>query len=456
MCRILVFLLAVAFLAPPAFSQALPKIPVSPMQNSISGVMQQKMGQRGFAANDPRFGATLSTTSTVIGGVAGTTAAAVVAGAVTAPAWATVALAAGVGAVVTYAVTLGVDGLVKWLFGSDTIDVSLGGSDVSGAGIVLGGSYWSTGGPNGVIYGGDGIAVAREGYGQWASRWGIENSPSCEIISGGGIAVCTATQPDPYTGAYAVRQALFYSDGAPSSCNPGSYYLENSGCLPYAAVQGENIPGATPQQAITALPESELNKQLNPAVLAALANRAWQQAAAQPGYDGLPYQATDPITPEDAARWQQANPDYWPTVRDFVTPQPNPVPGTNANPWQLPNVSSPSSSVSPGANQSPSTNPASTQPQSNLGPDPGIGSPTLEQPPTAQQILAPILGMLPDLRTFSIGAHSGVCPKPSMELWEKTLVLDKHCQLIDDNRATLQAVMAAVWVMLALFTILAA
>lgn len=76
------------------------------------------MISRGFAANDPRFGATLSRASNGIAGVAGT-AAAVTVGAVTAPGWASIALAAGIGAVVTYAVTLGIDALVNWLFRTD-------------------------------------------------------------------------------------------------------------------------------------------------------------------------------------------------------------------------------------------------------------------------------------------------------------------------------------------------
>jgi hypothetical protein len=436
-----------------SFSQALPVYNPANVSRSVSGVMQDGMRSRGFAANDPRFASTLSSSSTVIGGVAGTTAAAVVVGSVTAPAWATVALAAGIGAVVTYAVTLGVDGLFKWLFGSNTIDVSQDGSNVSGAGFVLGGSYWSTGGPNGVIYGGDGIAVAREGYGQWASRWGIENSPSCELISGNSIAKCTATVPDPYTGALASRQALFYSSGAPTSCNAGSFYLENSGCQPFAAVQGVNITGATPQQAIAALPQSELNKPLNPAVVAALANRAWQQAASQPGYDGLPYPQSNPITAPEVQRWIENNPTFAPRVGDFVSP--NPVTSSQPNPWSFPSnptqpVTTPVTPVNPNV-----TNPAAQNPLNNLGPDPGIGSPTLETPPTAQQILDPVLNMLPGHRSFTASSHQGTCPTPSINLYGSH-VLDAHCILIDQNKGVIQGAMTFAWAVIALFIILSA
>jgi hypothetical protein len=259
--------------------------------------------------------------------------------------------------------------------------------------------------------------------------------------------------PDPYTGALAVRQALFYSSGAPTSCNPGSFYLENSGCQPYAAVQGVNITGATPQQAVTTLPQSELNKPLNPAVVAALANRAWQQAASQPGYDGLPYLQSNPITAPEVQRWIDNNPTFAPRVGDFVSP--NPVTSSQPNPWGLPSnptqsVTTPVSPVNPNV-----TNPAAQNPLTNLGSDPGIGSPTLETPPTAQQILDPVLNMLPGHRTFTASSHQGTCPKPTINLYGSH-VMDAHCTLIDQNKGVIQGAMTFAWAVIALFIILSA
>lgn len=430
-------------------AQALPVAKPENVNRLISGVLQQGMQKRGFAANDHRFGNTLARVSPAISGIAGTTAAAVTVGAVTAPAWATVALAAGVGAVVTYAVTLAIDGLVSWLFNDDTIDVSSDPINTDGAGINLGGAYWSAGSPRGTIYGGDGIAVARQSYGEFAAQYGVTASSSCSVNSG--IAVCTATEPDAI-GSYLSRQALYYSSGAPSSCVRGHFYLDGMGCVPYIAEEGENLEGVSPQRAIEVIPEEDLDKPLNPAVLAALANRAWQHAASQPGYDGLPYPQADPITQAEVSTWTQANPEFAPTVRDFVAP--NPATNPASNPWALPsNPTAPN--PSPAAPNTGTTNPATDQPLQNLGPDPGIGAPTLEAIPTAQQIAQPILDMMPDLRGYTPSSHTGECPRPTIELYG-THVLDAHCTLIDDNKAIIQAAMLLAWALIALFIVLSA
>jgi hypothetical protein len=444
----LLLLLCITFLlmAPEARAQALPK--PSNVNRAVSGALQDSMRGRGFAANDPRFGNTLARISPVLSGVAGTTAAAVTIGAVTAPAWASVALAAGIGAVVTYAVTLAIDGAVQWIFGDSSIDVNAGPTNIEGVGIALGGAYWSAGSPRGTIYGGDGISVARQSYSEFAAQYGVTASPICSI--NGGIAACLASEPDAI-GSYLSRQALYYSNGSPASCLPGHFSL-NNGCIPYTATPGQDLDDATPQRAIEALPAGQLDKPLNPAIIAALANRAWQQAASQPGYDGLPYPQSNPITQAEVQPWLQANPEYVPTVRDFVSP--NPVTEAAPNPWALPSNPTAANPV-PSTPNTGTTNPAKDNPQANLGPDPGIGAPTLEPIPTAQQIANPILQLAPDLRGFKASGQSGVCPRPTIELYG-THVLDAHCKLIDDNKQVLQLAMAFAWAAMALFIVLSA
>lgn len=447
MRKIFVLLICFLVLVPRVFAQALP---VSPMQNAVSGVMQQKMISRGFAANDPRFGATLSSASSTIGGVAGTTAAAITVGAVTAPAWVTVALAAGVGAVVTYAVTLGLDALVNWLFRTDGKIDQLAGGNLSydANGFNAGDTVWRYRDFGGQThYGGSPEPLARQFRYDDLVRQGVTQPSEPTCFANGSVGY--------YCGNYQVTL-----DGtAPVTCGRGMQAI-GSTCVAYSYPlpnQVQTQTGLTPQQAINNLSSTDKDKQLNPVILAALADQAWKNAAAQPGYNGLPYQAADPITQADAARWQAANPNSWPKVSDFVNPQATPSGGTAASPWVLPNTASPVSSYNPSTSpqQTTSTNP-STQPVSNLGPDPGIGQPTLEATPTAQQILQPILSLFPDLRSYVVPSHTGVCPKPSMDLWGKHLVLDGHCNLLEDNRAAIQAVMAMVWVMVALFIILAA
>lgn len=451
MRRIFVLLLMFCVMVPRVFAQALP---VSPMQNSVSGVMQQTMIQRGFAANDPRFGATLAKSSTALAGVAGT-ATAVTVGTVTAPGWASVALAIGLGAVITYAVQLGLDALTNWLFRSDgKIDES--GQPVQVAtttAINAGGAFWKvsfhSAGVDFDYAGGDGEAVARQGYYSYRSQTGqsTTSAPTCSVGQ-------TSVTCSPVT-------ATLNSSGSPASCTAGTVYnYATKTCGAYQVAAPSSIPAktaATLQTAINDLPAADKTKPLNPAIVAALADQAWKNAAAQPGYDGLPYVASNPITAPDAAKWKQANPQSWPSVSDFVNPQPSPNGGTSASPYVLPNTSTPVSSYNPATqSQSTSTNPASSNTLQNLGPDPGIGSPSLEATPTAQSILAPILGLLPDLRSFSAPSQSGVCPKPTIDLWNKHLVLDGHCALLDNNAGAIQAVMALVWVLIAMFIILAA
>lgn len=452
MWRVLVVVMLSLLVMTRGYAQALP---VTPMQNAISGVMQKKMVQRGFAANDPRYAGTLTASGGAIAAAAGGGAAAIVVGTVTAPAWVTAAIAAGVGALVSYGVSLAIDGVTKWLFGSDSGNIQVVAAPGSTPPLVVGGAYWAS------SYG---IGSTPEA----AARGNFCNSAdanctitgvtvSCTVSGSGTSATCNyTTQPKPAYGPYGSSGTMtvsYFSSGSQYASATGSYQW-GYGPIGMNSSGGATGPMTT-QAAIDQLPQTEKAKPLNPEIIAAIANRAWQQAATQPGYQGLPYQASDPITAADAAAWQAANPNAWPSVGDFVAPQPAPSGGTAASPWQLPTSTSPVTTSDPSTSGSTSTNPG-TGSQLNLGPDPGIGSPSLEQTPTATQILDPIFKLMPDLRSYVVPSHSGVCPKPSMTLWGKSLVLDGHCTLLDQNRQAIYAVMAAVWLMVALFIILAA
>lgn len=438
----------------PVFSQALPKPTPEPerVTRAISGVLQQGMQRRGFAANDHRFMNTVARTTPGLSTVAGSTAAAVTIGAVTAPAWATVAIAAGIGAVVTYAISLGLDALVNWFFRDDgLIDQS---SDMAGdrdpsSGITPGvpawrATVWTDRYTSHEAWGGDGYAMAKQSYFSRKSVWGETPDPNIQCRAHSATNIFCELQG-----------AVLDMSGPPNQCAKGTFFATELGCAGYS-FPVENVvddrDGLTPQEAIEALPEEVLAQPLNPALLAGLANRAWQQAASEPGYDGLPYPQSNPLTAEDAAPWLQANPELAPTVRDFVSP--NPVTNDRPNPWALP--SNPTASrPTPAIPNSNTSNPGAENPVTNLGPDPGIGAPTLETIPTAQQIAQPILDMLPDLRGYSPSSHTGECPRPTIELYG-THVLDAHCTLIDDNKAIIQAAMLLAWALIALFIVLSA
>ena len=431
------------------WTQALPAAQPDRVSRSISGVLQDGMRTRGFAANDPRFGNTLARISPQLSGVAGT-AAAVTAGAVTAPGWASVALAIGIGAVITYAVNLGLDSLVKWLFRND------GKVDESGESLptqtstsmTIGGAYWKvsfhSGNVNIELAGGDGEAIARQGYFEYLSQTNQNTSTAPNCSTSANQVSCGII--------FAMKQA----SGAPASCPAGSMY-KNGACGAYTFVSPSAVPqktGITPQQATTDIPAADLDKKLSPAIAAALVNRAWQQAASQPGYDGLPYPQSNPITATEAATWTAQNPDYAPTVRDFTAP--NPVTTANPQPWALPQnptVATTSPAVTPNVN---TTNPAAANPQQNLGADPAIGAPTLEQTPTAQMILQPILNLLPDLKNFSPTIASGTCPRPALNLFGQTQTFEAHCAILDNNRAVIHSAMVLAFTLSALLIILSA
>lgn len=448
---LMVFCLAVPL---SAFAQALPKPDPQPerVNRAISGVLQQGMQRRGFAANDHRFMNTVARSTPALSAVAGTTAVAVTVGTVTAPAWVTVALAIGVGSVVTYAIDIGLNALVNWLFRDDGLIDQYSEAEKQrdpSAGVAAGLPAWRIQMPvaRGVTreaWGGDGLALAREAFDSWY-RFNGSTKPEleCRLSSDGRQASCGA------------MSAVYVNKGPSQSCAQGSYLLVGEGCFAYSfPIENvvEDKTGVTPQEAIDNLPEEILDEELNPEIIAALANRAWQQAATDPNYDGLPFPQSNPLTAADALPWIKANPDLAPTVRDFVSP--NPTTNSSSNPWSLP--ANPTSSTPTLAQPNQDTvNPGAGNPTTNLGPDPGIGAPALEAVPTAQQIAQPILDMLPDLRGYKPSSHAGECPRPSIELYG-THVLDAHCILIDDNKAVIQAAMLLAWALIALFIVLSA
>jgi len=412
----LIFLLSI-FTAQSSWAAA---VPVSNMQNAVSGVIQAKMKSRGFAANDPRWGATLQNAGATIGGAAAAAAVITLAG-ITAPAWVTTGLAVGLAGLFTYGINLAIDGAVHWFQNSDgTITVS-GASATPDPSLQPGQCYgWQS---DSICSGTSSGAIAEK-----VARWNDSTifwDPSCLAI-------------------------VLISCGVGKLSGPPSIIAGT----PTAGSASPPVTGSISSVAATVSP-SDSAKPLNPAVVATLADSAWKQAAQQPGYDGLPYSVTDPITATDAAAWQAANPGNWPTVGDAIAPQAAPSGGTASSPFSLPNSATPVSTADPGNQTTPQTNPSSA-PQANLGPDPGIGAPSLEPTPTARSILDPLLNLFPSLRNFVVPNHSADCPKPSIPLFGKTLALDGHCALLEAVRPTLYAVMAFVWVVIALFIVLAA
>lgn len=438
-------------------------VPVSNMQNAVSGVVQARMKARGFASNDPRYVGTLINVGSAIAGAAAAGAAVTFAG-VTAPAWASAGIVAGLGAALTYAFNLAADSAYKWLINSDGTITTSGISTSGGATgtdtgtnylpMAQGGSYYQTAYGSDVWKCGSAYSCANA-YAQF--RYGSDLSSLTYRNNSQGIWFYSITIKSYTSGVWEVLGVQSYGSGAPSSCAAGTNYKGGS-CVtvPGYVAPPSNLTSATLQSSINNIPSEDLSKQLNPTVLAALVNQAWMNAASQSGYSGVPYSYTDPVTVSDVQTWQSANPSTYPTVSQFVAPQPAPSGGTAATPFSLPTSETPVAQVDPATQTQTGTNPAASNPLANLGIDPGIGAPNLETTPTAQSILSPLLNLMPSLKNFTVPTHTAECPKPTIPFFGKSTVMDAHCTLLEGVRNTLYAVMAFVWVAAAMFIVLRA
>jgi len=423
-------------------------VPGSALGGEIASVMLYKAGVRGFAANDPRFGAALAAVGTAALEVGG---AVVAAG--TAPAWGTVLASAAIAGAVGY----GLQALSNWIFNSNgTTNVPATAGTSPSTTPPTTGSYAVINMGNYYQYAGTASDILA-----WynAVQMPINYPPAV-------WGVVTRAMTSNGCSAYQGGQQCFYSiqgqggaqiiemknvGGAaqiPASytgCPSGSTYSTSNGCqaLP-ASIPGTPAATKNVADALAGLSDAQKAVPLPPGDVAAIADGMWKQAASQPGYSGLPYVSGDPITAADVSAARAANPSAAvATVGDLASPI------ASTSPVSLPSTSPAAPVVGTGVNPS-------TTPQVNLGTDPGIGAPTLETTPTAQAILNPVFNLLPSFRNFVVPAHSGACPKPSMTIFNKYMVMDAHCTVLENIRPTLYAVMFFVWLLLGALIVLAA
>lgn len=324
------WLICVMILPGLVYAQAQPA--ASLMQRALSGIMQKKMATRGFASNDPRWSTTLSGAGTAIAGGAAAAAVVTLAG-VTAPAWVTTGAVIALGALFTAGIDLAIDG-VKWLFkgdGSISYPVANGtypsqvGPDTYQYGIWKAGNAMGIGSYYVMDYN---MQLTRD-YPQAGASIAVE---SCETYQNG-TWLCTLSYSNPSgTQSNWSRLSGSAQQGVAYNCAGTTV---NGVCQPPLSTGAGGSQTGSPSQAVASLSDGDKAKPVNPAVLAAIADQAWKQAAAQPGYAGFPYDAANPITAADAAAYQQANPQAWPTVGEAVAPQPSTA--GSPSPWTLPN-----------------------------------------------------------------------------------------------------------------------
>lgn len=424
------------------------------VNNSIGSIVQQKVAKWGFAANDPRFGATVS----AIGTAATTIAAGVATGAVATVGWPALLVGAGVSAVVTGAVSLGMDGLIQWLWPDQNHPAQ---TQISGTGMGVGNPRNFPVIPN--TY-----APIFDGYGGGADLWYANDSTyararhirTVQVTCPGGDAIfcgtgtalasngnldstfstiTTATNGYWYRAAY--RTIATTTNPASTTYQIAYDYIPPTGVtlLPPAYAPKWQAAG----QSVNDLPQSYVTQPLSDAQIAAIANALWKQAAAANIPGAIPWSSTDPITPADIASWRAANPQLVPTVNDFISPVA--APGTSTVVIPNPGTDGPAVTV-PG-----------TQPTSTTAIDWGTFTPpTMEATPTTESILDPIFNMWPQWNGYAFPSHTSQCPTPTFVALNHTFTFDHMCTWVEMIRPGVQAAFALVWALAVVFIVMGA
>jgi hypothetical protein len=402
----------------------------SSIQAAVSALVVSKAGQRGFAANDPRIASTMQGIgSSMVGGAAGAAVVGTVAGA-TAPAWITTAAAIGLGALFTAGISLAVDKIKAWWFNSDgSVNVQV-----------------TDGGPAKVDYG-----------------WPVVP------VNANDAAICANTSIMNWCDPNGTSFQGCLPNGAQNPtnfCRPGytsvtSTTFEDAMSRAGYIYRTVSSPGETQTKtaadAVAGLTDEQKAAPLNPQVLAAVADQAWKTASQQPGYAGIPYSSDSPITTADATAYQSSNPASYPTVGDAVAPVTAPAGQPASAPWTpvIPAVvSQPGTDTGTGETTNPESKPI----------DWGVFEPpVLEETPTIDSILDPLLNLWPSWSSFSFPAHQSQCPTPSFTLPGGvlngyTIHFTQMCDFLEANnvRVAMQAAFAVAWAVLIVFIVMGA
>lgn len=431
--------------------------PQTATTTAVADLVVSNQAKNGFTASDPRVQTTLKNSGlALVGGIAGTVVS-------NAPTGAGVAASLAIGGVCLggtlglgsvgcgmlawaggAAVAAGVSSLLHWTMNSDgTVTASSGG----GADPALpAGSCYSY--PNSTICVGTKDAVA--------SAMCSQPGSVCSGTTQGGTGW---TAHYTYEAGY-IWQEVIYSNGY----TEGKYKIGTP-----TVISGTPAPSgttyATQQAAVQALSDANKALALNAQTLAALANASLQAAQNVPG--SLPANTANPVTEADAQAVIDSMGSNAPTVGDLFSPigadavanagatfTPSSTLGAAATSGALTGSSTVTGAGTGGVTQGSTA--GNTTVNVNLGPDPGIGSPSLEATPTASMILAPILALMPDLKAFTVPAHSGTCPTASFSVWGKSWSIDTHCPLIESNRTLIEAAMLLMWSIVIVFITLRA
>jgi hypothetical protein len=403
------------------------------MGQATSALIGNKVAARGFAANDPRFSTTVNGVGAVVTSIAG--------GLAVGASWPALLAAAGVSAVATVAAPLLIGKAIDWLWGSgdeakiDGPDLNTNVDQVSMPGAWP--DVWADIGAGNVKW------YWNNSTGKWRKTWAFRMAPRAMdwplcIQAPGSNQTKAGNCPDPVNG-YWSREWVGYID---ESVARGVYeWIPPSG----QSITPNYESAMKPTKDIVAdLPQELTSAYVSDEMLAAAANAQWKAASVQPGYEGLPWDSLNPITPQDVAQWRAINPEAAPTLNDYISPAINP----ETNQVEV---------TTPGSNPNTST-PGASSPQLNLGPDPGITAPNLEEAPS--DLFAPIKALLQPWLNWTVPTHSSECPTwyatPNVGGYAFALDISYHCTVADEHRSLIMAAALAAWLVLAAFIVLSA
>lgn len=433
-----------------AYAQATPTMSFG---STIGELIVEKAIQLGFNPADPRIAATVAAVGSQALSYA--SAAASAAGeAVGAVSWASVAASAGIAALLVVPTPLGNDTVSQWQFNSNgTVTVSANPNASSSApnfpALEPGQNYYCVS----LGCGGSPAAAAQAEAQFLEASFPPGYSIQVQSCSNGN---CSYEEFNDEGGVVS-NSTWGYSQASSVWTGPacGSGLVVSGSCVPYLPPPIVPPPPPTtgsPGTAGSDTSAADAAQAMNPQVVAATADILWSDAAVLPGYAGLPYPVAAAISTADATAVQGTQGAAWPTVGTFVG---GAGVTAGAGSGSTPFSTTVSSADNPASSVAAPTDPG-TGAQVNLGPDPGIGDPTLEQTPTAAQILAPILGLLPDLRSFTMPSHTSTCPEPTFTAFGQDYTVTSLCDLSVQFQSEIYGCFVLAFSLAALFIVLTA
>ena len=388
-----------------------------------------------------------------------------------------VAAGVGIGAGATYCITQGCS--LSWLFGSSG---QVSQPENNGPDITKGAQYFTAAYGNVTYFGSapdDAFSamVAQlntNAYGGDTTWQGaVATTGTCNATNGGKCYALT-TKDGKVAGATVAVNGSASGTGFQGSCAgvSAATAISSSGCTGGVSPTMINGPIGDPVTEAQMVPLKYGAVTVAPNVLADVANESWRLAAAQQGYQGLPYSTGTKITAQDVTAYEQTvAANTVPTVASMVAPVANP--GTVTAPQtaggaktMTGTVSLPSETTqggtattsSPGSSTSGSTSTGTSSSSSSQALPPcgnlaagepacevdwnqsGASLPTAPTVPVISTILQPLLTLsnLSFWKTWQAPSSAGSCPQPSITWQSKTYQI-QWCSMFENYRGIIGA-----------------